>query len=104
MDDAVKFVANKAGLDEYDVRIVPEPKNFIEQILEATGGGKDDPKKLDAAARGVKAGGPSLVDLAAPYLKDLDPQRVRVIKTALRQLQTLHQEGVALMMPEFVVK
>jgi protease IV len=104
MDDAVKFVAEKAGLEDYEVRVVPEPKNFIEQILEAAGGGKDDPKKLDAATRGIRLNGPSLVDLAVPYLKDLDPQRVRVIKTALRQLQTLHEEGVSLMMPEFIVK
>ena len=104
MEDAVKFVADKAKIKDYEVRVVPEPKNFIEQIMEASGGGKDDPKKLDAVTRGVKVAGPSLVDLAAPYLKDLDPQRVRAITMALRQLQTLHQEGVALMMPEFVVK
>jgi len=104
MQDAIHFAAGQAKVSEYDVRIVPEPKNFIEQILEATGGGKDDPKKLDAATRGVRLAGPSLLDLAAPHLKDLDPDRVRVIRTALQQLQTLHREGVSLMMPEFLVK
>ena len=101
---ALVSVYDKAGLEDYEVRIVPEPKNFIEQILEATSGGKDEPDKLDASTRGVKLGGPSFVDLAAPYLKDLDPQRVQVITRALRQLQTLHREGVILMMPEFLVK
>ena len=72
--------------------------------MEATGGGKEDKSRLDASSRGVKLSGPSLVDMAAPYLKDLDPQRVRVVLRSLRQLETLQREGVSLMMPEFLVK
>jgi protease-4 len=105
LQDAVHHIAKEAGLKEYEVRVVPEPKNFIEQILEASGGGKDDPKRLDGpTAPRLKVGGPALWDLAAPHLKDLEPRRVRLIRTALRQLQTLQNEGVVLMMPEFLVK
>ena len=66
--------------------------------------GKQDKSHLDATARGVKLSGPSLADLAAPHLKDLDPQRVRLILRSLRQLETLQNEGVSLMMPEFLVR
>ncbi len=105
LEDAIHAVAKQANLTEYDVRPVPEPKNIFEQLMEATGGGKDDKHQLDASAgRGVKLGGPSLLDLAAPHLEGLDPVRVKAIKRALVQLQTLHREGVSLMMPEVLVK
>jgi protease-4 len=106
MEDAVKFVADKAGIKDkdYDIRAVPEPKNFLEKLVESTGGGKDDPKRLDGAGDRAKFAGPSLLELAAPYLKGLEPERAKILRTALRQLQTLHQEGVSLMMPEFLVK
>lgn len=103
MHDAVRYVAEQAKVTDYDVRVVPEPKNFIEQIMEAAGGGKNDPKRLDATTPRLRMTGPSLVDLAAPHLQHLDPQRVRLIRTSLRQLQTLHQEGVCFIMPEMLI-
>lgn len=102
--DAIEHVAGKAELKDYEIRAVPEPKNIIEQILESSMGGKDDPKRLDGAAPRWRAPSPSLADLAAPYLKDLEPQRLQLIRTALKQLQTLQHEGVCLMMPELLVK
>jgi len=104
LQDAVKFVAAKADLTDYEIRGVPEPRNFIEQIMEQAAGGKDDSKRLDVSTTGVTLPQLSFIDLAAPHLKDLDPQRVRLVKTALKQLQTLHQEGVCLVMPELLVK
>src|SRR5581483_9881170 len=34
LDDAIKYVAEQAKLTDYETRVVPEPKNFIEQIME----------------------------------------------------------------------
>jgi protease-4 len=106
MEDAIHHVAKQANLTEYDVRVVPEPKNIFEQLMEATGGGKDDKHNLDATSGRVsmKMAGPSLLDLAAPQLDGLDPVRVAAVKRALLQLQMLNREGVSLMMPEFLVK
>jgi protease-4 len=97
LSDAVAFAADKAKLSgEYDVRTVPEPKNFIEQILEkSSGSGNDDDKRWMSAG-----GSSSLVDLAMPYLKGLDPQRVSAVRSALEKLQMLDREGVLLAMPE----
>jgi protease-4 len=102
--DAIDFIAAKADVTDYDVRAIPEPKNFIEQIMESANGGKNDPKRLDVDTPKLKLPMPSFFDLATPHLQGLDPQRVQRIKMALQQLQTLHQEGVCLMMPEFLVK
>jgi len=104
LDDAIKFIADKASVSDYEVRAVPEPKNFLEQIMEAAGGGKDEKRHLDVATRfGPPKSRLSLLDLAAPELQQLDPARMRLLKSALNQLQTLHREGVSLTMPQFLV-
>jgi protease-4 len=98
LQDAIKHVADQAKIKDYEVREVPEPKNFMERLLEEASGGKDDSHGHGLAARHT-----SLVDLALPYLRHLDPARVRVVKRALERLQLLQQEGVILMMPEILV-
>ena len=104
LEDAIKFIADKASMSDYDVRVVPEPKNFLEQIMESAGGGKDDKKTLDIATRISRPQlSLSLLELAAPELKNLDPARLKLLKSALRQLQTLHQEGISLSMPAYLV-
>jgi protease-4 len=103
LQDAIAYIAGKADLKDYDIRVVPEPKNFLEQLIEETSGGKNDPSHVGLMARLPSVGhSPSLVDLALPYLKHLDPDRVAVIKLALQRMQLLQQEGAVLMMPEML--
>jgi protease-4 len=96
MNDAIAFVADQAKLKRYDVRVVPEPKNFLEQLMEQFSRDK---------ARGhvrLEAGEDSLFKVAAPYLQHLDPQRTAAIASVLRRLEILQKEGVVLTMPEIV--
>jgi protease-4 len=101
--DALAFAADAAKVKDYDVRTVPEPKNILEQLMDQAGGGSDDPSNLTA---GRPAGWPraaeadSLMKLAAPYLAELDPLRVRVVLAALRQLELMQREGAVMVMPE----
>ncbi|HEY7157237.1 MAG TPA: signal peptide peptidase SppA [Gemmataceae bacterium] len=103
--DAIDHVAAEAKLKDYEVRIVPEPKNALERLLEEASGEREEKPGLDTAeGRRPLAGRPaSLVALAMPYLRDLDPQRVRLIVRALERLQLMQQEGVILMMPELSI-
>ena len=103
LQDAIRFVAEQAKLTDYEVRVVPEPKNFIERLVEEISGEKDESKGLDLGQRVPAARNPSLIDLALPYLQHLDPQRVKAVKTALWRLQLMQQEGAVLMMPEMVL-
>jgi protease-4 len=99
LNDAVGFAADQAKLGEgYDVRVVPAAKNLIEMIMEDAAGGKNEPNRISAGA-----GGTSLLDLAAPYLQHLDPQRVAAVRSALRRLELTQREGVIMTMPEIVV-
>jgi protease-4 len=104
LQDAIAYIAGEAKLTDYEVRVVPEPKNFMEQLIEdMTGGSKDDSPSLDVETR-RRALHPrlSLVDLALPHLQYLDPDRVKAVKVALERLQLLNQEGVIMMMPEIL--
>jgi protease-4 len=97
LSDAVAFAADEAKLTDYDVRVVPEPKNFLEQILEQISGEKDEPGHIRAiASEGA------LFKLAAPYLQSLDPQRVAAIASVLRRMELLQKERVVLTMAEIV--
>ena len=100
--DAIDHVAGQVKLKDYDVRVVPAPKNFIERLLEEAAGEPDDKPGLDVAGPRLPAAGrqASLVELALPYLRHMDPERVRLVVSALERLQLVQQEGVILMMPE----
>lgn len=100
--DAIDHVAAKAQLKDYDIRVVPEPKNALERLLEEAAGEHEDKPGLDASASRppLTRNHVSLVDLALPHLRHMDPQRVRTIVRALEQMQLMQQEGVILMMPE----
>jgi protease IV len=104
LEDAINFAAKEAKLAEHDVRVVPEPKNFIERLMdELTGEQKDEPHEIHAGKPVSPVSGTSIVDLALPYLQHLDPERVRVIRMALQRMQLIQQEGAVLMMPEFQI-
>jgi protease-4 len=93
LHDAIKHVADQAKVAVYEIRVVPKPKSFFEQLMEA--GDSDEPRKgLDVLQR------PSLLELAQPHLRSLDPSRAGLVRTALGRLELLNREGVILMMPE----
>jgi protease-4 len=96
LSDAIAFVAAKANLKEgdYDTRPVPEPKNFLEQLMEQQSGGTERDK------RNLNATSPSILQMALPLLANLDPHRVAIIKQSLRRLDLIQSEGAVLMMPE----
>jgi protease-4 len=96
LEDAIKHVAAQAKLTDYDVRIIPPTKNFLEQLVEEMSGDKDQPNHLRLGGKEQV----SLVELALPHLKGLDPERVRLIQMALRRMELTQREGVMLMMPE----
>jgi protease-4 len=98
MSDAIAFAADQAKLQDYDTRVVPETKNFMQQWMEQVSGDKDESGHVSMAS----AAGNSLIKLAAPYLQNLDPQRTATVASALLRLEILQKEGVVLSMPEIL--
>jgi protease-4 len=98
LQDAVSFAADQAKLSkDYEVRIVPEPKNFLEKLMEESTGDKD-PHRI---ALGEKL---SLTQLAVPYLQNVDPQRVAAVTRALQMIDALQGEKVMLISPEVLLQ
>jgi protease IV len=97
LSDALAFVADQAKIKDYDVRVLPEPKNFLEQLMQQLSGEDDDTGHV-----GMAAGEESLLKLAAPYLQNLDPRRTAAVASVLRRLEILEKEGVVLTMPEIL--
>jgi protease-4 len=93
LHDAIEHVASLAKLTDYDVRVIPKPKSFLEQLLE-DGADTDTRKGLDTILK------PTLFELARPYLRSLDPTRADLVRMALGRLELISREGVILMMPE----
>jgi protease-4 len=104
LEDAVKFAAKEAKLEKYELRVVPEPKSFIDLLLEGTSGDSDDDNVALGALPGKAGLKPQLLDAALPALRGLDPQRAKSLLRAIEQLDVLHREGAVLMTPELLVR
>jgi protease-4 len=92
--DAISFAADQAKVSDYTVRTVPEPKNFLQKLMEQSAGGDNDPDRIS-----VTTNQNWLIHMAAPYLAGIDQQHLAAINMALGQLELMQQEQVILMMP-----
>jgi protease-4 len=106
LEDAIQHVAQEAKLKDYEVRVYPEPKSFLEVLLEglSDGDGDRDPNHLTMAAGLGASRRISLLDLALPHLKGLDRERLEAVHAALRGLDLLQQERAVLLMPPILVR
>jgi hypothetical protein len=52
---------------------------------------------------GIAARSTSILDLALPLLEGMEPQRVKAVRNAIRQLNTLEKEQAVLAMPEIII-
>jgi protease-4 len=105
LEDAVAHVAKQAKLDDYQVRVYPKPKNFVEVLLEGLSDGEQDTNHLVMPASRLAAShGTSILELALPHLKGLDPERLEAVKTVIQRLDLLQQERAMLMTPPLSIR
>ncbi len=118
LHDALALAAEKAGLSEYEVYVLPKPKDFGEILAELMGQPTEDEYEL--APRKASAGGASfgvlrgaaagelgrvhpLMAAVAPYLKSLAPEQLEALAEGLRNAMILDREHVGCFMP-FVLR
>lgn len=103
LHEAVKYAAAKASLDDYEVRIIPEPKDFITEMMQRYSGEGDRPTDISMAdAATVLAGHPTLAPLF-DVLRKTEPQRAKALYQALQRIELIRAETVITMMPFDVV-
>ncbi len=106
MQSAIKFAAAEANLGDYEVRVIPRPKEPLEMLMEAMSGGGDDDEDVSinvgttAPLFGLQS---PLMQAFLPVLEQLDPQRVQAVMGVLERIELINAEGVITMMPETLV-
>ena len=103
LDQALAHAALKADLDDYDVRVIPRPQDFITQLMDQLSGEGQRPSDISFAHAGrILAGDPTWKTLLMT-LEKTDPLRARALYQALQRIDLIGREGVILMMPHAVV-
>ena len=97
LSDAIDAAAELSSASDYSVRVIPEPVSPLVALLEEMSGGGERPSDLKFQTT-------SKMTPWLPILGTLDPDRLPVVKMALRRLELISQEGVVLMPPiDFVI-
>ncbi len=103
LHEAVEYAAAKASLDDYEVRTIPEPVDFITQIMQQFSGEGERPTDISfAGASTALTRHPELAPLFE-ILQKTEPQRARALYHALLRLELIRSENVIMMMPFDVV-
>ena len=98
LSDAIEYTAKKVGLDDYDVHVLPEPKNPLEMIFAAlTGEEPDDEWEISTSP--AAATSDPLLRAILPLLDGVAPQQLRNIGRGLQNIMILNQEHLGCVMP-----
>ncbi len=99
LEQAVQYVAAKASLDDYEVRVIPEPQDFITMLMDQYSGKGERPSDISiGAAASLFADHPAMASLL-DLLQKTEPQRARALLQALQRIELIRTEGVVMMMP-----
>jgi len=99
LEQAVQYVAAKASLDDYEVRVIPEPQDFITMLMDQYSGKGERPSDISiSGAVSLLANHPVMASLLN-LLQKTEPQRARALLQALQRIELIRTEGVVMMMP-----
>ncbi|MEJ2702252.1 MAG: signal peptide peptidase SppA [Sedimentisphaerales bacterium] len=100
---AIDFAASKASIENYEVRIIPRPKDFFTMLMEdMSGEGESAPDLNLPDAKALMIAEPTVKPML-DLLRKTEPQRARALYQALQRVDLMRREGVIMMMPFDVV-
>jgi protease-4 len=90
LEDAIRFAAQKAGIGDYDVQVIPEPMSIMELLFNSVSG--------DGLAQS------SIIDVSVlRSLKETDPLRMQAVLSQIQCLELVNKEGVIMMTSNGIV-
>ncbi len=101
LDDAIQFAAAKAELTDYEIRVLPRPKNMVEMLFSDLAGKDPDDGRLGMGMSQLRRTD-SIWKAALPLLDGLQPQRAAVLQQTLVQLEMLQHESLSLITPSYI--
>ena len=96
---AIDYAASKASVEDYEVRVIPRPKDFFTMLMEDFSGEGEAPTDItmpDAAT--LMTGIPAIKPLF-DLLRKTEPHRAAALYQALQRVELIRAEGVIMMMP-----
>ncbi len=96
LDDAIKYASGRAGMSDFDIRVIPEPPGIFDLFM---GGSDDDKERITLRPTRAFTAHPTLQAMLAA-IAHVDPERARTVLRALLRIELIQKEGVITMMPE----
>ncbi len=99
LKDAVEYAAAKVSITDYDVRVIPRPKDFITQLMEDFSGEGEKPSDISTSnVTTMLTSHPTFAPLL-DILRKTEPQRAKALYQALQRVELIRTESVIMMMP-----
>lgn len=99
LQQAVEYAAAKVSLKNYDIRVIPEPKDFLTELMEDLSGEGERPTDIRLSnTTSLLVGYPALGPML-DLLQKTEPQRARALMQALHRLELIRRESVIVMVP-----
>lgn len=99
LKEAIDFAASKASIEDYEVRVIPRPKDFITMLMEDVSGEGESPTDISLRnPTSLMANMPTIKPIL-DLLRKTEPQRAEALYQALQRVELIRKEGVIMMMP-----
>lgn len=99
LKEAIDYAASEASLEDYEVRVIPRPKDFFTMLMEDFSGEGETPTDITMGdATALIAAEPALKTVF-DLLRKTEPKRAQALYQALQRIELVRREGVIMMMP-----
>ena len=94
LQESIEYAADKAKITDFDVRVIPPPADFLQQLM-GQYSGQERPTDISMS---FITGNPTFATLF-DILRKTEPQRAKALYQALQRIELLRTENVIMMMP-----
>jgi hypothetical protein len=99
ISQAIDYAAARASLEDYDIRIIPRPKDIITQLIEEYSGQGERPTDISMPSTMTLFSDNTSLKSLFELLQKNEPQRARALYQALMRVELIRRENVIMMMP-----
>ncbi len=99
LQDAIEYAADQVSLKDYEIRVIPETKDFLTMLVEELSGQGTKPSDIMLPGMKNLFEKNSMEQFLFEYLQKLEPKRARAILHALQRVELIQKENVIMMMP-----
>ena len=99
LNPAIDYAVAQASLEDYEVRIIPRPRDFITMLMEEYSGQGEKPTDISMPDVTTLFSGNPAFESLFELLRKTEPQRARALYQALMRIELIRRENVIMMMP-----